>query len=284
LVFWARRVNPDQYCREKVAPPGSSLHYAFLFLPPDRRRALTALYAFCSEVEDVVDECSDTQLGGTKLAWWRSEIAALYAGNPRHPVSLALQPFVAGFEISAGQLEGIVAGMEQDLMQTRYLDFAGLARHCEAVAGGVARLAARICGYRNARTLEYATSIATAIQLTGVICDVGVDARRNRIYLPMDELKRFEVPAADILQARYSNGFVELMKFQSARADDFYRKAIATLPMEDRRAQRASLTMAAISRTTLAEIERDGFQVLAQRTSLTPLRKLWLAWKTWLST
>jgi len=277
-------VNPDLYCKQKAAPPGSSLHYAFLFLPPGRRRALTALYAFRREVAEVVDECADAQLGRTKLAWWRAEIAALFAGSPRHPVSLALRPFTATFRITAGQLDEIVAGMEQDLMQTRYLDFAGLARHCEQVAGGVGVLAAGICGYRNPRTLEYAGSMATASHLASVICDVGVDARRNRIYLPMDELKRYGVPAADILQARYSSGFVELMKFQSARAHDFFEKAVANLPVEDRRAQRAGLIMAAISRATLGEIERDGFQVLAQRTSLTPLRKLWLAWKTWLST
>ncbi len=276
-------MNPDQYCQQKAAPPGSSFHYSLLFLPPARRRAITALYAFCREIEDVVDECSDAQLGRTKLAWWRTEIAALYGGNPRHPVSVALQPFVATYQITAGQLDGIVAGMELDLMQTRYLDFAGLVRHCEQVAGGASLLAAGICGYRNPRTLEYASGIATAVHLTSVLCDVGVDARRNRIYLPMDELKQFEVPAADILQARYSRGFVELMKFQSARADDLYRKAFELLPIEDRRAQRPGLIMAAICRATLAEIERDGFQVLTQRTSLTPLRKFWLAWKTWLS-
>ena len=277
-------MNPDEYCRQKAAASGSSFYYSILFLPPERRRAATALQAFCREVQDVVAECSDAQLGLTKLAWWRAEIAGLYAGNPRHPVSNALRPFLESYQIAAGQLNGIVAGMEADLMQTRYLDFTGLARHCEQVAAGVSTLCAGIYGYRNPRTLEYARNLGIAFQLSSVIRDVGADARRNRIYLPMDEMRKFEVPAADILQARHSDGFAALMKYQSARADDFYRQALDALPAEDRRAQRAGLIMAAICRQTLAEIERDGFRVLTQRTSLTPLRKLWLTWKTWWST
>jgi 15-cis-phytoene synthase len=277
-------VNPDQYCQQKASPPGSSFHYSFLFLPPARRRAITALHAFCREVDDVVDECSDAQLAQTKLAWWRLEVGKLFEGSPSHPVTKALQPAIGKFAIKAEQLNEIIDGKEMDLTQTRYLDFAGLAHYCNHVAGAVELVAAGIFGYRNARTLDYARNLGTALQLTRIIRNVGEDARKNRIYLPMDELKKFEVPAADILQARYSDNFVELMKFQSARADDFYRKALAGLPTEDRRSQRAGLIMAAICRATLAEVERDGFRVLTQRTSLTPLRKLWLAWKTWVST
>jgi phytoene synthase len=172
--------------------------------------------------------------------------------------------------------------MEMDLTQTRYLDFAGLERYCYHVAGAVGLLAAGIFGYSNPRTLEYAKNLGTAFQLTNIIRDVGEDARKNRIYLPMDEMKKFEVPAVDILQARDSENFRRLMAFQTTRARDFYEKAFAALPEEDRRAQRAGLIMAAIYRATLDEVERDGFRVLTQRTSLTPLRKLWLAWKTWI--
>jgi len=278
-----RFVNPDQYCKQKAAPPGSSFHYSVLFLPPERRHAITALHAFCREVEDVVDECSDAQLARTKLAWWRLELGKLFEGNPNHPVTNALRPLIGNFRIKAELLNEIIDGKELDLAQTRYLDFAGLAHYCKHAACAVQLAAAGILGYSNPRTLEYARDLGTALQLTRIICDVGEDARRNRIYLPMDELKKFAVPAADILQARYSDGFVELMKFQSARADDFYRKALAALPSEDRRSQRAGLIMAALQRATLAEIERDGFRVLTHRTSLTPLRKFWLAWKTWVS-
>jgi phytoene synthase len=276
-------MTPDEYCQQKAAASGSSFYYSFLFLPPERRRAITALYAFCREVDDVVDECTDAQVAGTKLAWWRLEVGRLFEGQPSHPVTLALQPFVGPFNIRRRHLDEIIAGMEMDLTQTRYPDFPALERYCYHVAGAVGLLAAGIFGYGNPRTLEYAKQLGTAFQLTNIIRDVGEDARKNRIYLPMDELQRFGVPASDILQARTSDAFRALMKFQAARADDYYARAFGALPPEDRRAQRAGLIMAAIYRATLAEIERDGFQVLKQRTSLTPLRKLWLAWTTWLS-
>ena len=276
-------MTPDEYCQQKAVASGSSFYYSFLFLPPARRRAITALYAFCREVDDVVDECTDAQLARTKLAWWRLEVGKLFEGKPSHPVTNALRPFLEEFQIKTEHLHEIIAGMEMDLTQTRYLDFAGLERYCYHVAGAVGLLAAGIFGYRNPHTLDYAKNLGTAFQLTNIIRDVGEDARKNRIYLPMDELKKFEVPAADLLQAKYSENFRKLMAFQTRRADDFYRKAFAALPSEDRRTQRAGLIMAAIYRATLAEIERDGFKVLTQRTSLTPLRKLWIAWKTWLA-
>ncbi len=276
-------MTPDQYCQQKAAASGSSFYYSFLFLPPERRRAITALYAFCREVDDVVDDCSDAQVAHAKLGWWRAEVAALYAGQPHHPVSKALQPFLEKFQLQRERLDEIIAGMEMDLTQTRYLDYAGLERYCYHVAGAVGLLAAGIFGYTNSRTLEYAKSLGTAFQLTNIIRDVGEDARNNRIYLPMDELKRFEVPAADLLQAKYSEGFRNLMAFQAERARCYYAKAMQSLPAEDRRRQRAGLIMAAIYRATLAEIEQEGYRVLTQRTSLTPLRKFWLAWKTWIS-
>jgi phytoene synthase len=173
--------------------------------------------------------------------------------------------------------------MAMDLTQTRYLDFIGLERYCYLVAGVVGLLAAGIFGYRNARTLEYARTLGTAFQLTNIIRDVGEDARKNRIYLPMEDLQKFGVTAADLLHGRASPQFGELMQFQARRAESYYTRAFEALPGEDRRAQRPGLIMAAIYRQLLAEIERDGFKVLAQRTSLTPLRKFWIAWKTWVA-
>jgi phytoene synthase len=276
-------MTPDQYCQQKAAASGSSFYYAFLFLPPERRRAITALYAFCREVDDVVDETADLQLAATKLAWWRQEIGLLFGGKPQHPVSRALAPALAPFGITAARLSEVVDGVEMDLTQTRYLDFAALQRYCHRVAGVVGIMAAGIFGYRDARTLEYAEALGTAFQLTNIIRDVGEDARRNRIYLPIEDLQRFGVSAADVLAARHGEAFVALMAFQAARTREWYARAMALLPAADRRAQRPGLIMAAIYRTLLDEIERDGFQVLRQRTSLTPLRKLWVAWKTWLA-
>ena len=275
-------MTPDEYCQQKAAASGSSFYYSFLFLPPERRRAITALYAFCREVDDVVDETSETQIAAAKLAWWRAELANLYRGNPQHPVTQALLPFIGKYSLSSGNLNEIVDGMEMDLTQTRYLDWPGLERYCYLVAGVVGLLAAGIFGYRDERTLRYAKDLGIAFQLTNIIRDVGEDARKNRIYLPMDDLKRFNVPAADILNARETPHFRALMKFQDERARSYYDKAFAALPAGDRRAQRPGLVMAAIYRALLEEIERDGFRVLTRRTSLTPLRKFWIAWRTWL--
>jgi len=276
-------VTPDAYCQQKAAASGSSFYYAFLFLPPARRRAITALYAFCREVDDVVDETSDAQLAATKLAWWRQEVGLLFAGTPQHPVSKALAPAIAAYGITAQRLNEIIDGMQMDLTQTRYLDFAALERYCYHVAGVVGMLAAGIFGYGDPRTLDYARKLGTAFQLTNIIRDVGEDARKNRIYLPIADLQQFGVAAADLLQARHSDAFVSLMRFQAERARGFYREALAALPRADRRAQRPGLIMAAIYSELLDEIERDGFEVLRARTSLTPLRKFWIAWKTWLA-
>ena len=276
-------MTPDEYCQKKSAESGSSFYYSFLFLPKERRRAITALYAFCREVDDAVDEPSEASVAQAKLAWWRAEVAQLYAGNPQHPVTRALAPLIEPFNIERARLEDIMDGMEMDLLQSRYLDYANLRVYCHRVAGVVGILAAGIFGYRNTQTLEYAAKLGLAFQLTNIIRDVGEDARINRIYLPMDELKQFNVTAADILNARQTENFSRLMAFQGERAQRCYDEAMALLPPEDRRTQRTGLIMAAIYRTLLDEIAADGYQVLKQRTSLPPLRKLWLAWKTWVT-
>jgi len=275
-------LTPDEYCQQKAAQSGSSFYYSFLFLPPEKRRAITALYAYCREVDDVVDECSDTDLARTKLAWWRQEIAGTFAGAAQHPVAKALIPVVRRFDLPQSRFHEIIDGMEMDLTQSRYLDWPGLEQYCYRVAGVVGLLAAGIFGYRNTSTLSYARELGIAFQLTNIVRDVGEDARKNRIYLPMEDMKRFNVTAADILNAKETPAFVELMKFEAQRAKDCYARAFAALPAEDRKAQRAGLIMAAIYRALLDEIERDDFHVLTRRTSLTPLRKLWIAWKTWI--
>jgi 15-cis-phytoene synthase len=275
-------MTPDEYCQQKAAASGSSFYYSFLFLPPPRRRAITALYAFCREVDDVVDECQDPQIAATKLAWWRQEVGRLYAGRPEHPVTRALQPILEQFNLPQEQLLEIIDGMEMDLHETRYLDFKALSLYCYRVASVVGLLAAEIFGYADRQTQKYAHDLGTAFQLTNIIRDVGEDARRGRVYLPLDELKRFDVPLSDILQARYSDNFRALMEFQIERAEQYYTQAMAALPATDRTAQRPGLVMAAIYRTLLAEIRRDGCQVLSQRTSLTPVRKLWIAWRAWI--
>lgn len=275
-------MTPDQYCEDKAAKSGSSFYYSFRFLSDDRRRAITALYAFCREVDDVVDETREEQVARMTLNWWRGELAALYAGAPTHPVTRALQPHVQAMDLPQGLFGEIIDGMEMDLDQARYATFADLQRYCHRVAGVVGQLSARIFGHTDPRTLDYAHDLGIAFQLTNIVRDVGEDARRGRIYLPVDELQRFGVPAADVLAYRESEAFGRLMTFQIERAEQWYAQALAQLPAADRKSQRVGLAMAAIYRATLDEIRRDGpARVLNQHLSLTPLRKLWLAWKIW---
>jgi phytoene synthase len=272
-------VTPQQYVQQKAAASGSSFYYAFLFLPPQRRAAITAFYAFCREVDDVVDEIQDASVAHTTLAWWRNEVIKAFDGAPSHPVMLALMPLSAEHGITREHLLAVIEGCQMDLEQTRYLDYPGLMRYCHLVAGIVGEVSARIFGQSQEQTTAYAHKLGLAFQLTNIIRDVGEDAARGRIYLPQSEMQRFDVKAHELANRIYSPRFTELMRFQTRRAFDAYDEALALLPAQDRRAQKPGLMMASIYRTLLREIEHDGFQVLHQRVSLTPLRKFWLAWK-----
>jgi phytoene synthase len=274
-------MTPDDYCQDKAAKSGSSAYYAFLFLPPERRRAINALYAFCREVNGVVDEAKEESVARIKLAWWRTQVDKMFDGAPDHPVTRAMQPHLQACGITRERLLAVIDGMEMDLDQSRYLDWPALRKYCWLAGGVVGELSAGVFGYTDARTLDYAGKLGVAFQLTHLIRDVGDDARRGRVYLPIDDLQKFEVKAADILNRVYSDRFAALMRFQAERARGLYREAVQALPEADRRAQRPGLMMAAIYCDLLAEIERDDWQVLDQRISLTPTRKLWLAWKTW---
>jgi len=275
-------MTPDQYCQDKAAASGSSFYYSFKFLPQEKRRAITALYAFCREVDDVVDECSDENVARITLNWWRTEVTAIYAGKPQHPVGQAIAPLVKRFNLSQEHFLEIIDGMEMDLSQHTYDNFKALQLYCYRVASVVGLLAAEIFGYSDRKTLQYANDLGMAFQLTNIIRDVGEDARRGRIYLPLDELARFGVHTGDILDAKENDGFQQLMAFQVERAEHFYEQALGQLPDADRKSQRTGLIMAAIYRATLNEVVASGCHVLKERVSLTPLRKLWLAYTTWL--
>ncbi len=276
-------MTPDDYCQEKAAKSGSSFYYAFRFLPEDRRRAITAFYAFCREVDNIVDEVSEPAVAHTKLAYWRREVDALYVGTAQHPVMQALNPHIAPMLLPQSAFHTVIDGMQQDLEKTRYLNFAELSAYCYKAAGVVGEVSARIFGMSipdNPKTLEYARTLGEALQLTNIIRDVGEDARRGRIYLPQDELDRFGVSSSTLLRGTAADKFSGLMTFQYSRAVETYDRAYAALPSEDKRSQRTGLAMGAIYRALLEEIRRDGYRVLEHRVALTPIRKLWLAWKT----
>jgi phytoene synthase len=275
-------MSPDEYCQQKATQSGSSFYYSFLFLPLERRRAITALYAFCREVDDVVDDTNDEAIARSKLSWWHQEVHAMLAGQPTHPVTRALQPHMSTYSLDGAHLLAIIDGMAMDLNQNRYLDFIALKKYCWHVAGAVGILSASIFGMKNTQTKEFAEKLGLALQMTNIIRDVGEDARKGRIYLPVNELQQFNVTASDILNNRHSKEFEALMQFQFNRAQALYDDALQSLPVEDRKAQRTGLIMASIYRALLVEVQRDGFHVLSQRISLTPIRKLWLAWKTYI--
>ncbi len=279
--------TPQIYVEEKAAASGSSFYYAFLFLPRPKRAAITAFYAFCREVDDAVDDTSDASIAATKLAWWRKEVTEAFGGQAHHPVMRALLPALDQLELTgivrAEHLLQIIEGCELDLTQTRYLDQPNLERYCHLVAGVVGEVAALIFGQLDisakAQTTAYAHKLGQALQLTNILRDVGEDARKGRIYLPISELQKFDVKAHEIINAIHSDRFLALMKDQAAKAHALYDAALELLPKEDARAQKPGLMMASIYRALLREIEASDFAVMNQRISLTPLRKFWLAWK-----
>jgi 15-cis-phytoene synthase len=277
-------MTPEQYVTERAAKSGSSFYTAFRFLPAARRDALTAFYAFCREVDDVVDEVAEPAVAAAKLNWWRAEVVKAFQGTPSHPAMKALLPHVVPFEIRQEHLHAVIEGCEMDLQQNRFLEFKALERYCHLVAGVVGEVASNIFGRTQTQTTAFAHRLGLAMQLTNIIRDVGEDARRGRIYLPISELQQFDVKAHELLQRKapwgYSDRFTALMHFQAQRAHRLYEEAFALLPQEDRKAQIPGLMMANIYRTLLREIEADEFQVLHQRTSLGQLRKIIIALRT----
>jgi phytoene synthase len=276
-------MTPQQYCQQKTAKSGSSFYYSFMFLPKQKREAITALYAFCREVDDIADECTELQVAQVKLSWWRTEIENLYLNKPIHPVTKALQPHVKTYGLDAEHFNEIIDGMEMDLNFNRYEDFKQLQLYCYRVASVVGLLSAQIFGFNDRKTLKFAHDLGMAFQLTNIIRDVGEDARRNRIYLPLDELATFNVTEEDILHSRESEAVKRLLEHQIQRAESYYDRALQELPDEDRKSQRVGLMMTAIYRTLLREIQADGAEkVLNSRTSLGAMRKFWLAFQVWI--
>ncbi len=273
-------LSPDEYCQQKAAASGSSFYYSFLFLPQEQRRAITALYAFCREVDDVVDEVSETDAARMKLNWWRAELERLYSGAPQHPVARALAPAVERFELPREHLEALIAGMEMDLDHRGFATFEELAAYCYHAASVVGLLSAEIFGYEDARTRGYAHDLGMAFQLTNIVRDVREDAMRGRIYIPNEDLEAHGVRPGELAQPSTPEHVRALLEFQAARARRYYEQAFAQLPDVDRHAQRSGLVMARIYLTLLDEIARDGYRVLEHRVKLTPLRKLWIAWRT----
>jgi len=273
-------MTPEEYCQQKAASSGSSFYYSFLFLPDEQRRAITALYAFCREVDDIVDECIDEHIARVKLQWWRDTMQNTYTGNPEHPVQQALVAVIERYRIPLEYFLEIIDGMEMDLDLHRYPTFKELSLYCYRAASVVGLMAAEIFGYQDRGTQKYAYHLGMAFQLTNILRDVREDAARGRIYIPLDELKQFKVTENDILQNQTSPQMRALLEFQARRAQDYYNQAYSLLSEHDRYAQRTGLIMAAIYQRLLKTIANKDYDVMGGRISLNPFLKLWLAWNT----
>lgn len=272
-------VNFDDYCQQKAAPPGSSIYYALRQAPARNQPLLTALFALRREFEETVKETSDPAVGRTKLAWWQKEIAALASGSPSHPVSKALAAHLPDTNTEYPALQALLAGFEMDLDQARYLDYPNLRRYVQGVGGTFASLVARAAANGAARDTNWSAPLGEALLLAQFVVETGNDARHGRIYIPIDEMQRFNVTAADLINRKYTDAFTELMRFETKRARDALQSALAAVPVGERRLQRTLVAQTALALALLDEIERDGYHVLHQRISLTPIRKLWTAWR-----
>ena len=268
-------MKPQDYCKQKTKESHSSFLFAFIFLSQKKRNALTALYAFCREVDDIADESKEYDIGKKKLDWWRLEIDNLYNNKPQHPVTKALEPYISDYELDKPYFIEIIDGMEMDLNLNRYESFKQLQLYCYRVASTVGILSAQIFGYKDSKTLKYAHNLGIALQLTNIIRDIGEDARRGRIYIPLDELKKLNITESEILQYINHKKMRDLVENQTKRAHDFYKLAIDNLPNEDKINQKPGLMMGNIYYVLLSEIIKDSPEnILNQKTGLSSLRKI----------
>jgi phytoene synthase len=252
----------SRYCRKLTEKSKSNFYYAFLFLPPDKRAALEAVYAYCRLVDDVVDEEAPVE---TKLAGidkWRKELDAVYNGaETSHPVVLKLREAVSRFAIRREDMEAIIDGCAMDITQSRYQTWDELRTYCYRVASAVGLICIEIFGYCSPKAREYAVDLGIALQLTNILRDVAEDARRGRIYLPAEDLRAFGVSESDLLAGRTSPGFLRMMQFQAQRARSHYLRARAAIGRAERRQLVVAEIMGDIYHALLEQLERTGFDV-----------------------
>ena len=268
-------MTPIQYCYTKVKESKSNFTWAFYFISKNRRDALVSLYAFCREIDDIVDNTIDLEVATAKINWWKDEITRLFHSTPQHPVTKSLLNFIHIYELNEAYFLEMLDGMEMDLKFNRYESFKQLQLYCYRVAGVVGILSVKILGFKNQATLKYAHDLGIALQLTNIVRDVGEDARKNRIYIPLNELHLFNVSEDDILGFKENKNVSSLLIHQIERAESFYKSAYEKIPKEDINRQIPGLLMGKIYETLLFEIKRDRpEQTLNHKVILPPFRKM----------
>lgn len=274
--------NPIEYCQNEVKKSKSNFYYGFSFLPTAQRNAVMVVYAFCRVIDDVVDTCNDKLIAQERLNWWKKELNRAFADKPITPIGQALKQIAFEFNLSKDLFEEIIFGIEMDLQYYSYKTFEDLQVYCYRVAGIVGILVSKILGYEHPKTEEYARKLGIAFQLINIIRDVGEDAKRNRIYIPKDELARYSISITEILARRVKSqeSFISLMKFQAIRAKKYYNEAMYALPAVDRAKQQGGIIMAKIYLTLLSKIENSNFNVMNNRCNVSTINKLWITWRT----
>ena len=263
----------------------SNLALAFVLLPRAKRDGMSALYAFCREVDDVADDESvPVEKRRAQLAEWREDVRRACAGEtPQFPVNRELAPVIRQYRLPFGLFDELIQGCEMDLDTRRYEDFAALEKYCYRVASVVGLLSIEIFGYKNSKCRDYAIALGQALQLTNILRDVHNDSERGRIYLPLIELKRFGVAEEEILQGLFTEKYARLAAAVAHRARNFYRVARETLPAEDRKTMVAAELMGSVYWRLLQKLERQNFNVFSPRTvRLGKLHKLALIFRGWL--
>lgn len=273
-------MTADEYCQEKTQHSNSSFYYSFLFLNNEQRQAMTALYAYCREIDDIVDECSDPSIAANKLNWWKEEVHKLFHGSPSHPVTIALKTSIQCYPLQEKYFLELIYGMEMDLYHSHYATFSDLSSYCYHVASVVGLLTISILGYKEAQTEQYAQNLGISCQLINILRDVKEDAQRGRIYIPQDELQQFSVTQEMLLSDKNTPETLALFRFQAQRAEHYYHLAFTDLAQTDRYTQRTGIIMSEIYFSLLQKIKKQHYPVLQKRISLSPFKKLWLAWTT----
>lgn len=266
-------MNPEQYCIDLLKKNDAYFDISFLRLPHDKRRAITAIHALCQSLDDVVNTIDDKEIAAAKLKWWRGEISALFNDSPTHPITQALLPATKTFDLHEPQFLEILEGKVMDLDHQPYPDFKSLSLYCYRASGVVSLLSAQILGFTDKGTLKFANDIGIAIGLSNLIRDLGENALRGRIYLPVDEMIRFGVYSPDLLQLKGSAELTALLSFQAKRADSFYQSALKALPKSDHYRQKPALMMASLAMDLLSVMKKNGFDTLTQKYSLIRPRK-----------
>lgn len=273
------------YCTAITKRSGSNFYYSFFFLPAARREAMYTVYAFCKEVDNAVDEAPPGSDPAEAIRRWRAEVVAVYGGAPTHPVAISLAGHVRHLGIPREYFDELINGVEMDLSTTRYSTFDELSRYCYRVACVVGLICLHIFGTRDPRAKDYAVTLGMAFQLTNILRDLGTDADRGRIYLPLEDLTRFGCTEELLLQRRYSPRFDGLMAFQCKRAHEFYDKARAileSLPRADRQSLTPAEMMRGVYERILLRIEQAGYRVFDSRISVPPVSRLAIAANVWL--